>query len=138
MSPANAGLSGSQRPLGLGHSGRASALFLTCINYCDGCLLIQVIFQSKVRHMADRKTWRPIIFSCPDTGDLVQGLLPDAPEPCADDLHPIACVACDGALHRPADRRAMIGAERIIRMASSDFRHLPILAWDAARSQGRG
>lgn len=31
MSPANAGLSGSQRPLELGHSGHASAL-LTCIN----------------------------------------------------------------------------------------------------------
>lgn len=68
MSPANAGLSGSQRPLELGHSGRASALF-DLYQYCGDCLLIEVIFQSKVTHMADRKTWRPIIFSCQDTGD---------------------------------------------------------------------
>lgn len=37
--------------------------------------------------MADRRTWRPIIFSCSNTGDRVQGLLPDdASELGADDL----------------------------------------------------
>lgn len=47
--------------------------------------------------MADRRAWRPIIFSCPTTGDRVQGLLPDdTSEPAADDLHSISCAACDG------------------------------------------
>lgn len=47
--------------------------------------------------MADIRAWRPIIFSCPNTGDRVQGLLPaDASEPLADELHSISCAACDG------------------------------------------
>jgi hypothetical protein len=47
--------------------------------------------------MADRKTWRPIIFSCPSTGDRVQGLLPgDSSGLESDDLHPLPCAACDG------------------------------------------
>lgn len=47
--------------------------------------------------MTHRKTWRPIIFSWSNTGDRVQGLLPnDAVEPSANDLHPVTCVACDG------------------------------------------
>ena len=47
--------------------------------------------------MADRTALRPIIFSCPTTGDRVQGLLPDhASGPLNDDLHSISCAACDG------------------------------------------
>lgn len=61
--------------------------------------------------MAERKTWRPIIFSCPDTGDRVQGLLPDVPEPRADDLHAITCAACEGAHFIDPRTGAMIGAE---------------------------
>lgn len=62
--------------------------------------------------MANRKTWRPIIFSCPNTGDRVQGLLPDAPEPGANDLHPITCATCDGVHFIDLRTGAMIGAER--------------------------
>ncbi len=111
MSPANAGL--------WARSSRWSSaildahqLFLTCIKYCGDCLLIEVSFPSKVTHMAARKTWRPIIFSCPDTGDRVQGLLPDVPEPRADDLHTITCAACDGVHFIDPRTGAMIGAER--------------------------
>ncbi|MCA1437320.1 hypothetical protein I6F33_30795 [Bradyrhizobium sp. BRP20] len=111
MSPANAGLSGSQQPLELGRFGRASARF-DLYQFCGDCLLIDVSFQSKVTHMADRKTWRPIIFSCPDTGDRVQGLLPGAPVPRADDLLTITCAACDGVHFIDLRTGAMIGAER--------------------------
>ncbi len=61
--------------------------------------------------MADRKTWRPIISSCPDTGDR-EGLLPDAPEPRADDLHTISCAACDSVHVIDLRTGGMIGAER--------------------------
>lgn len=84
--------------------------FLTCIKYCGDCLLIEVSFPSKVTHMAERKTWRPIIFSCPDTGDRVQGL-PDVPEPRADDLHTRTCAACEGVHFIDPRTGAMIGAE---------------------------
>ncbi|MGY3530008.1 hypothetical protein ACVILK_006134 [Bradyrhizobium embrapense] len=47
--------------------------------------------------MSDIRAWRPIIFSCPNTGDRVQGLLPAvASELPADELHSISCAACDG------------------------------------------
>lgn len=111
MSPANAGLCGSQQPLELGHSGYASALF-DLYQYCGDCLLIEVSFPSKVTHMADRKTWRPIIFSRPDTGDRVQGLRPDVPEPRADDLHTITCAACECVHFIDPRTGAMIDAER--------------------------
>ncbi len=63
--------------------------------------------------MADRATWRPIIFSCPNTGDRVQGLLPgEIPEPGADDLHPISCAACDGVHFFNLRTGVIIGAER--------------------------
>ncbi|WP_130212536.1 hypothetical protein [Bradyrhizobium genosp. SA-3] len=140
MSSANTGLSGSQRPLELGHAGRASAPF-DLYQYCGGCLLIEVVFQSKVRHMADRKTWRPIIFSCPDTGDRVQGLLPDAPELSADDLREITCAACDGVHFIDLRTGAMIGAERssahpnvVKRIPASSHSRLGM----PPRSQGRG
>ncbi|SCB54865.1 hypothetical protein GA0061098_103143 [Bradyrhizobium shewense] len=111
MSPANAGLCGSSsrsRSAILD----AHQLFLTCIKYYGGCLLIEVSFPSKVTHMADKKTWRPIIFSCPDTGDRVQRLLPDVPEPRADDLHTITCAAYEGVHFIDPRTGAMIDAER--------------------------
>lgn len=63
--------------------------------------------------MADRKTWRPIIFSCPNTGDRVQGLLPDeSTEPGTDVLHPVTCAACGGAHFINLRTGAMIGESR--------------------------
>ncbi|TWB93143.1 hypothetical protein FBZ93_111182 [Bradyrhizobium macuxiense] len=63
--------------------------------------------------MADRKTWRPIIFSCPNTGDRVQSLLPDeTPELGTDDLHPVTCAACDGVHFINLRTGAMIGERR--------------------------
>ncbi|MBB4264087.1 hypothetical protein [Bradyrhizobium sp. CIR3A] len=91
--------------------------------------------------MADRKTWRPIIFSCPDTGDRVQGLLPDAPELRADDLHEITCAACDGVHFIDLRTGATIGAERssahpnvVKRIPASSCSRLGM----PPRSQGRG
>lgn len=63
--------------------------------------------------MDHRKTWRSIISSCPNTGDLVQEpLRKDAVEPGANALHPVTCVACDGVHF--IDRRTgpTLGAER--------------------------
>lgn len=61
--------------------------------------------------MADPRTWRPILFSCPNTGDRVQGLLPGVtPESAADDLHPISCVACDGVHFVNLRTGAIIGS----------------------------
>lgn len=45
--------------------------------------------------MADRQAWRPIIFSCPATGDRVQGLLPSERSD-SDGPHPMTCTACEG------------------------------------------
>ncbi len=61
--------------------------------------------------MADPRTWRPILFSCPNTGDRVQGLLPGAAsEPASDDLHPVSCAACDGVHFVNLRTGAIIGS----------------------------
>lgn len=62
--------------------------------------------------MADRRAWCPIIFSCPHTGDRVQGVLPEVPKPRADDLHAMTCAACEGDHFIDPRTGAMIGAER--------------------------
>lgn len=62
--------------------------------------------------MADRMSWRPILFSCPNTGDRVQGLLPaDATELESDDLHPISCAACEGIHFFNPRTGAIIGSK---------------------------
>lgn len=62
--------------------------------------------------MAHRTTWRPMIVSCPNTGDRVRGLLPfDAAEP-ANDLHQITCIACDGVHFIDPRTGSMLRAER--------------------------
>jgi len=47
--------------------------------------------------MADRKLWRPALFSCPRTGQKVQGLFAEeafnASEP---RYEPVSCLACSG------------------------------------------
>lgn len=63
--------------------------------------------------MTHRKTWRPIIFSCSNAGDRIQGLLPDvAADPGANNLHPITCVACDGVHFIDPRTDSMLRAER--------------------------
>ena len=47
--------------------------------------------------MADRQHWRPILFSCPRTGERVQALLAEeAPSAGETRYQAVSCLACSG------------------------------------------
>ncbi len=63
--------------------------------------------------MADRQSWRPILFECPQTGHKVQGLVAEeafgASEP---RYESVTCLACAGVHFFDPARGTIIGAPR--------------------------
>lgn len=63
--------------------------------------------------MADRQSWRPILFDCPRTGHKVQGLIAEeafsATEP---RYEAVACLACSGMHFIDPARGKVLGATR--------------------------
>jgi hypothetical protein len=46
--------------------------------------------------MADRQRWRPILFSCPWTGNKVQALLAEETTGAGNRYETVSCLACSG------------------------------------------
>jgi hypothetical protein len=68
--------------------------------------------------MADRQHWRPVLFNCPRTGNMVQALLAEEPagagsryEDAGTRYETVSCLACSGIhLVDPMNGR-VLGAE---------------------------
>jgi hypothetical protein len=63
--------------------------------------------------MADRQSWRPILFRCPQTGHKVSGLIAtDISSAGAENYEPVSCIACSGVHHINALTGAVLGMPR--------------------------
>jgi len=60
--------------------------------------------------MADRQTWRPILFDCPLTGQKVQGLI--AEEATGESYDTVNCLACAGVHFIDRTRGTVVGVPR--------------------------
>lgn len=63
--------------------------------------------------MADRQSWRPVLFQCPRTGQTVQGLMAeDASGVKAGDYESVSCIACSGLHFVNAHTGCVLGMPR--------------------------
>jgi hypothetical protein len=63
--------------------------------------------------MADRRSWRPILFDCPQTGQKVQGMLAEESFGTEDSRYvPVTCLACSGVHFIDPVRGRVLGAKR--------------------------
>ena len=63
--------------------------------------------------MAERKSWRPILFDCPQTGEKVQGLVrEEAFETSEVRYESIVCNACSGIHFVDPARGTVLGSAR--------------------------
>jgi hypothetical protein len=63
--------------------------------------------------MADRQSWRPILFHCPRTGQRVQGLIAqESFNEKAGHYETVSCIACSGVHFVNAETETVLGASR--------------------------
>jgi len=63
--------------------------------------------------MADRQLMRPILFHCPRTGQMVQGLIAeDTSSAKPGDYDPVSCIACSGVHFVDAHTGTVLGMSR--------------------------
>ncbi len=63
--------------------------------------------------MADRQSWRPVLFQCPRTGQRVQGLIAEEATVTNDaDYESVSCVACSGIHFVNAHTGMVLGMSR--------------------------
>jgi hypothetical protein len=61
--------------------------------------------------MADRQSWRPVLFDCPRTGHKVQALLAEETTGEGTRYESVSCLACSGIhLVDPTDGKVLGGA----------------------------
>jgi hypothetical protein len=61
--------------------------------------------------MADRQSWRPVLFDCPRTGHKVQALLAEETTGGGTRYESVSCLACSGIhLVDPIDGKVLGGA----------------------------
>jgi hypothetical protein len=63
--------------------------------------------------MADRQSWRPILFDCPQTGHKVQGLVAEEAFGTGETRYEtVSCLACAGVHFVDPSRGKVLGAPR--------------------------
>jgi hypothetical protein len=63
--------------------------------------------------MADRQTWRPVLFDCPLTGQKVQGLIAEEAFHASDSgYESVTCLACAGVHFIDTRLGTVLGAPR--------------------------
>jgi hypothetical protein len=63
--------------------------------------------------MADRQSWRPVLFHCPQTGHKVQGLIAvETSGTRPEDYETVSCIACSGVHFINAKTGMVLGMSR--------------------------